>query len=399
MKNNYDTGILTLFFEGKIYSTNAPKLRDEAFLLLEEYKPEKVVIDCETLQYISSSGLRVLLEIGKAYKLSITNVASEVYEILDLSGFTSMFETKRAMRRISVEGCKLLGVGASSRVYKYDDDTMVKKFVAGVTLDRIYAETQSARQSFVAGIQTAIPFDVVRCDDGYATVFEMIDGSSLNMAFMEHPERFDEFMEKYTALLRQFHSTTVPEGTFPDIRDKYHDWMENLKNYMTEEEVAGLYEIFDVIPQRKTMIHVDPHVGNIMVDGDNRLMFVDMADISIGHPLIDIGTEYFHYMILRETCLGAKLIFTVEPEDAELPVRIWNELERRYFAGKSKEQMKTIHRMLQLFGGFRCLIIAAKHRQLAYETKMELVEKQRRELMPYLAEAKKLFARADEFFD
>ena len=398
MKSNYNEATLTLFFEDRIKSTNAPKLRDEAFQLLEEYKPEKVVIDCETLEYISSSGLRVLLEIGKAYKLSVINVASQVYEILDLSGFTSMFEIKRAMRRISVEGCKLLGVGASSRVYKYDDDTMVKKFVAGVTLDRIYAETQSARQSFVAGIQTAIPFDVVRCDDGYATVFEMIDGSSLNTTFMECPERFDELMEKYTALLKQFHSSTAPDGTFPDIRDKYHGWMENLKNYMTEEEVAGLYEIFDVIPQRKTMIHVDPHGGNIMVDG-GRLMFVDMADISIGHPLIDIGTEYFHYMLTRETPLGAKIVFTVEPEDRELPVRIWNELERRYFEGKSEAQRKDIHRMLQLFGGFRCLIIVAKHKQLAYEVKMELVEKQRKELMPYLDEAKALFARADEFFD
>ena len=399
MRSIFEKETLTLFFEGRIQSTNAPKLRDEAFLLLEEYKPEKVVIDCETLEYISSSGLRILLEIGKAYKLSVINVASEVYEILDLSGFTSMFEIKRAMRRLSVEGCKLLGTGASSHVYKYNDDTMVKKFVAGVTLDRIYAETQSARQSFVAGIQTAIPFDVVRCDDGYATVFEMIDGSSLNMTFMEHPDHFDELMEKYTALLKQFHSTTVPEGTFPDIRDKYHGWMENLKNYMTAEEVAGLYEIFDVIPQRKTMIHVDPHVGNIMVDGDGQLLFVDMADISIGHPLIDLGTEYFHYMIIRETSLGAKLVFTVEPEDAELPVRIWNELERRYFAGRSEAQRKDIHRMLQLFGGFRCLIIVAKHKQLAYEVKMELVEKQRRELMPHLDEAKALFARADEFFD
>ena len=398
MKGSFDEGILTLFFEGRIISSNTPELREEAFDLIGANKPEKVVVDCEALQYISSSGLRMLLEIGKAYKLSVINVPGEVYEIMDVSGFTSMFEIKRAMRRLSVEGCKLLGTGASSRVYQYDDDTMIKKFVAGVSLDRIYSETQCARQSFVAGIQTAIPFDVVRCDDGYATVFEMINGSSLGITLMDHPERFDELLPKYTALLKQFHSTTAPDGTFPDIRDKYHAWLDNLKKYMTEEEVAALHEVFDVIPCRKTLIHVDPHVGNIMVDGGT-LVFIDMADISVGHPLIDIGTEYFHYVILRETSLGAKLIFTVEPEDPELPIRIWKELERQYFAGKSEAQMKEIHRMLQLFGGLRCLIIAAKHKQLSDEDKMGLVEKQRKELMPYLAEAKALFARADEFFD
>ena len=68
MKSLYDEGSLTLFLKDRIKSDNAPRLREEAFDLLKEYKPEKVVCDCEALQYISSSGLRVLLEIGKAYK-------------------------------------------------------------------------------------------------------------------------------------------------------------------------------------------------------------------------------------------------------------------------------------------------------------------------------------------
>ncbi|MDO4939541.1 MAG: STAS domain-containing protein [Lachnospiraceae bacterium] len=398
MNNFFEEGKLTIYLDGRLSAGNAAAIREEIYSLLEQYKPEKVVIDCETLEYISSSGLRVLLEIGKSYSMSVTNVSGPVYEILDLSGFTSMFDIKHAMRRLSVEGCEMIGTGASSHVYKYDEDTMLKKFVQGVSLDRIYAETESARKSFIAGIQTSIPFDVVKCDDWYATAFEMIDGSSLNSTFVDHPERFDELTEKYVELLKQFHSTEAAAGSFPDIRDKYHSWMENLSNYMTEEEVASLYDAFDAIPPRNTMIHVDPHGGNIMVDG-GKLLFVDMADISIGHPLVDVGTEYFHYVILRETSLGAKLIFTVEPEDSELPLRIWNELERRYFEGKSDAQMKDIHRMLQLFGGLRCLIIVAKHKQLAEEVKKELVEKQRKELMPFIAEAKELFARADEFFN
>lgn len=303
----------------------------------------------------------------------------------------------REMRRLSVKDCEVIGTGASSLVHRYNDELMVKAFLPAITLERIVDETESARKSLIAGINTAIPFDICYCDDGYATVFELIEGGSLNKNFMEHPERFDELMEMYVALLKQFHSTPAKKGDFPDIRDKYHGWMDGLKKYMTDDEVKNLYELFDVIPFRETMLHVDPHGGNIMVDEDE-LVFVDMADISIGHPLVDIGTEYFHYMILRETPLGAKLIFCVEPEDSELPVRIWNELERRYFAGKSEEQMKDIHNMLKYFGGFRCLIIVAKHAQLADDIKMELVEKQRKELMPYIEEAKSLFARADEFF-
>lgn len=388
---------LTLYFSRRLSSENAAVVEKEIQKLIEENSPETIVLDLKELEYISSAGLRVILKVGKANKITIINASSDVYEILQMSGFTEIFEVKKALREVSIEGCKLVGVGASSKVYQYNEDAKIKVFVEGVSLERIYAETQSSKKSFIAGIPSAIPFDVVKCDGKYATLYEMINGASLHNVFMYEPNRFDELMVKYVNLLKQFHSTPAKEGDFPDVRDKYHKWMENLKNYMTEEEVTKIKDLFDVIPHRQTMLHVDPHGGNIMVC-DDELMFIDMADISIGHPLIDVGTEYFHYMILKDTCLGAKIIFGVEPEDKTLTTRIWNRLEELYFADCSSNDKEDIHKMLKYFGCLRCLIIVAKHAQLPYEDKMQLVEKQRREFLPYIEEAKTLFKNADKYF-
>lgn len=110
------------------------------------------------------------------------------------------------------------------------------------------------------------------------------------------------------------------------------------------------------------------------------------------------GTEYFHYIIARETSLGAKLVFRVEPEDHELPVKVWNALVDRYFAGKSEEQMREIREMLRYFGCMRCLILVAKHSQIDYGTAMELVNRQRADLYPHIDRAAELFAKADQFF-
>ena len=398
MDNKYVNGVLTIYLDDHLDSSNVDNVRQYVQEKISENPTREVYFDCEKLCSITAEGYELIKDIKKEFEVYVLNVSDDMYSKMDADRFTRDVHVRRKMRCLSAKDLEIIGVGASSYVHRYDDDTMIKAFFPAVSLDRIYAETESARKSLVAGINTAIPFDICRCDDGYATLFELIEGGSLGKNLMEQPEAFDEFMTKYIALLKQFHTTPAEMGAFPDIRDKYHGWMDGLKKYMTEEEVSQLYELFDVIPFRQTMIHVDPHVGNIMVDENRELIFVDMADISIGHPLIDVGTEYFHYIISRETCLGAKLIFAVEPEDHELPVKVWNALEKGYFAGKSEEQMKDIHNMLKYFGGFRCLIIVAKHAQLADDVKMELVEKQRKELMPFIDEAKELFARADEFF-
>ena len=64
-------------------------------LLKSEGKP--VVIDCTSLEYISSSGLRILLGILKqstacGSSVTLKNVNDVIREVLELTGFVSLFE-------------------------------------------------------------------------------------------------------------------------------------------------------------------------------------------------------------------------------------------------------------------------------------------------------------------
>lgn len=397
MKYEFCDGVLKINLDGRVDAYTSDKAEEEIFKAYNETNPEKAVIDCTDLEYIASAGLRILLKLGKNCEMSIVNVSRDVYELLDMTGFTGMFDTKRIMRQVSVEGCKVIGTGFSSKVYRIDKETVVKVYEGKVTLERIYNETASAKKSFVSGIPTAIPYDVVRCGDAYGTVFELIDAVTLSRAFMDSPERFDELMDNYVKLLKKFHSTPALSGTFPDIHDKYHSWAAGLKKYLTEDEVAGINRMIDAIPDCQKMIHVDCHSGNIMSQ-NGKLTFVDMADVSIGHPLVDIGSEYFHYVIMRSTSLGAKVIFGVEPSDSELPLRVWQELVKRYFKGLDGKKFEDLNKLLKYFGCMRCLIMVAKHAHMEKETAMELVDRQRKDLFPYIDEAVDLISRADEFF-
>ena len=54
-------------------------------------------LDCTNLTYISSVGLRLLLSLRKTYqKMVLTKVSQEVFDILEMTGFSTIMEIERA---------------------------------------------------------------------------------------------------------------------------------------------------------------------------------------------------------------------------------------------------------------------------------------------------------------
>ena len=70
---------------------------EKALQPLYESKGVDVVIDCERLEYIASSGLRILLSILKktkagGSKVTLLNVNDEIRTVFELTGFISLFD-------------------------------------------------------------------------------------------------------------------------------------------------------------------------------------------------------------------------------------------------------------------------------------------------------------------
>ena len=90
--------------DGKLVATLKGELDTAAALEAEEIlKPlyntngKDVVIDCTELEYIASSGLRILLGILKGAKANgskvvLRNVNDEIKNVFNLTGFTSLFD-------------------------------------------------------------------------------------------------------------------------------------------------------------------------------------------------------------------------------------------------------------------------------------------------------------------
>ena len=96
----------TLPLIGRIDSVNAAEWERKLTQQLDLEK--ETIFDAEALEYISSAGLRVLLKMQKSLpqKSRIVNVSPDVYEILEVTGFSELFDVTKRMRKVSVDGCE-----------------------------------------------------------------------------------------------------------------------------------------------------------------------------------------------------------------------------------------------------------------------------------------------------
>jgi anti-anti-sigma factor len=90
--------------EGKIFATLEGEMDTAAAMEAEEilkplYKTDgrEVIIECGKLEYIASSGLRILLSILKGAKSNgsrvvLKNVNDDIKNVFKLTGFISIFE-------------------------------------------------------------------------------------------------------------------------------------------------------------------------------------------------------------------------------------------------------------------------------------------------------------------
>ena len=137
MKTSAENNTLTIFLENRIDMNNASQIEKEIMEAVEG-RNEDIVIDAEKLTYISSAGLRVLLKLSKKVNksLPVRNVSPAVYDIFETTGFTELFDVKKAMRKVSAEGCEEIGSGGYGTVYRLDSETILKVYNHG-TLDLI----------------------------------------------------------------------------------------------------------------------------------------------------------------------------------------------------------------------------------------------------------------------
>ena len=340
-----DNGEVMLKLSGRLDTATSMQTSNDIDELLNTAGTiQRLTIDAGELEYIASSGLRILLTLAKRYKdFRIIDVSPEVYDVLNMTGFTKIMNVERALRQLSIEGCEMIGVGGVGTVYRLDGDTIIKVFREGTTMDEVSQEITMSKEAFVMGMPTAISFDVVKVGSQYGLVYELLHAKTLSDCIKQSPERIDEYAHKYADLFRQLHQIQVPEDTcVPNALEHERNQVLHIRRYFPQEGIDLLLQILDTIPTGRSLLHLDLQAKNVMLQGEE-MMLIDMGEVGYGHPLLDLAHAYSSLVLFvgdYEKTIGIS---------RELGNELWNRGINYYLEGlpeevvaQRKEQIKAV---------------------------------------------------------
>lgn len=341
-----DGSLLTVKVEGRVDSTNAPALESQILSLIDTNACDKVVVDAENLEYISSAGLRVILKLKKLKaNCEIVNVNNDVYEIFEMTGFTDIINISRRLRQFSIDGCKLIGQGGVGKIYRYDPETIIKVYRPEITMEYIERERACSQAAFKCGLPTAISFDVVKVGDCYGVMYELMDADNLASLIIGDPENEDFYIKKYAELAKNIHSIAQPVGTLQPASEIFRSSMAPMGKWLTQQEIDRYDALIDIIPTRNTLIHGDYHEKNVLVR-DGELEMIDMGDISQGHPMVELACVYCSHAVFSDRVIGM-------PRDRAM--KVWAKFCSYYFGEMSEEVKPAFNRLLTWIAAVRRL--------------------------------------------
>lgn len=384
----YSGGQLTVFLTGRITSANASTVDNELKEIIAANPPQSLVLDCTGLEYISSSGLRIVLRLSKsAENLKVINTSPVVFDIFDMTGFTQMMEIRKALLHVSVKGCKVIGEGANGKVYRANDDTIVKVYSKAESPEDIQREIELARKAFVKGIPTAIPYMIVKVDDGfYGSVFERLEARSFADILKSEPERLEEIAQLSAGLLKTIHATTLNPGELPDVKQLTLHRIEVIKPYLPESQYARLWELVAAIPDDRHMIHGDYHLKNIMMQ-DGEAMLIDMDTLCEGNPVFELGHMYNSFLgysdVKRD---NVKEFIGISYETA---YQLWNRILSLYLGTEDADVIRSVQNKAMVIGYSRVMHHFVRHGEKDEERRRLEIENCRQKfsaLLPIVSE-------------
>ena len=342
MENN----TVKIELNGRIDSNNVAAIEESIFSQLPEDKSASVVLDAGALEYISSAGLRMILRIKKSYPdLKIVGVNSDVYEILEMTGFTEMMTIEKAYRVVSVEGCEVIGEGFNGKVYRIDGDNVVKTYKNADALGEIQHEREVARLALILGVPTAISYDVVKVGDSYGSVFELLNSKSFAKILAKEPERFDWCVSEYVGMLKKIHGISVPDGKLPAIKGKFLEKIARMKALLPAELGEKLSRLTEEIPESDRMIHGDFHTKNIVLAGDEVLV-IDMDTLAVGHPIFDLVAMYNAYVGYSEN--DPEIVLGFQGYPAEIARKFWHDSLAAYLGTQDENRIREVENKVRV---------------------------------------------------
>lgn len=364
-------GKLILKISNKLDSNFSPEAericREAISRYTSDNSPMQVLeIDLEDCVYISSSGIRVLMNLYKLCRNSgsrfrVINVSEAVFEVLNMTGMNMAFPVYQKPRQIEKEGLELVGTGTTGTVYKLDADKVLKVFHASYSLERIYNEQEITRKIASQGIPCAIPYDIVRVGESYGLIFEFIEATSAAEKIKQAVKAqdyaaVDNLIESFANYARTIHQNELPDHYLPDIKKRYYEFVDAYKNIMFDtDDYQYIMDLLDEIPDTNQFLHGDLNFENIVFSSPDMIL-IDVAEAKQGNPVFDMNIYRSLYYLGK---VKKEIYEQMGIEEGHF-VTIIKRIEELYYSDLSEAERIRKYRQLNTTSVLRLLMLMAE---------------------------------------
>jgi uncharacterized protein (TIGR02172 family) len=263
-----------------------------------------------------------------------------------------MVTVEKAYQRMSVDGCEFIAKGANGAVYRYDDETIIKTYFAKDALPEIKQERENARRAFVLGINTAIPYGIVRVGDGYGTVTELLSTTSVAKLIRNNPEDLTLAANYYIDMLKSIHKIETEDGVLPDIKETALSWASFVAPYLPKEQADKLHSLIEAVPKRNTLLHGDYHTNNIMLQNGEPVL-IDMDTLCMGHPIFELASMFNAFVGYSE--LNHQNMMDFFGYSFETAGKFWNMSLKMYLGTNDESICQSVAEKAMIIGYTRML--------------------------------------------
>ena len=363
-----DNNTLIISLSGRLDTNTSPELEKKVESL---DGIDNLVFDLEKLDYISSSGLRLILKCKKKIdSTKIINCTPEIFDIFNMTGFSEMMEIERAYREISIDNCEKIGEGFYGNIYRIDSETIVKVFKVPDALEMIKRERELAKKAFILGIPTAIAYDIVKVGNLYGAVFELIN-AEVSVDSIKNDESLDAFAKKCVDVLKNMHKTEIKEDGFPSRKERIVGWLKDCKNYFPEDVYNKLMTLLDTIPETNYLLHCDFHVKNIMIQNGD-LLIIDMDTLSTGHPIFEFSALYSTYIAF--SCVDKENTDKFLGLPLDVTTKLFDKIFRYYYDDKNDSELEEIISKLKIISYIQILKLRTTYDESVNNMQKEEIE-------------------------
>lgn len=215
---------------------------------------------------------------------------------------------------------KVIAVRTSKTIYR-DGQYAIKVFDKEYSKADILNEALNIARVEETGVSIPGVEEVTKIDGKWAIVTDFVEGKTIAQLMEEHPEKKDEYLERFVDIQLEMHKKTAPR--LNKLKDK-------MKRKISETglDATTRYELdarLGSMPKHNKLCHGDFNPTNVVIREDGSYSILDWAHATQGNASADAARTYLLFCLSGDQEMADRYLdlFCKKSDTAKQYVQKW----------------------------------------------------------------------------